>query len=70
MVPKKIAIQEQICNSMSCRTALTELGETCKERGWLPISFLAECQANTGYFQRYYPSYVFVEEEDSSDHPK
>ena len=50
--------------------ALTELGETCKERGWLPISSLAECKASTGYFQRYYQSYVFSNEQDFSNHPK
>merc|ERR1712150_105591 len=61
-----IAVQEQICNSISCRLALTELGETCKERGWLPISSLAECNASTEYFQKYYPSYVFREEVDRS----
>ena len=49
---------------------LTELGETCKERGWIPISSLAECQASKGYFQIYYPSYVFSGEEDENDYPK
>ena len=49
---------------------LTELGETCEERGWLPISSLTECKASTGYFQTYYPSYVFGEVEDEYDFPK
>ena len=51
-------------------TELTELGETCKDRGWLPISSLAECKASTEYFQRYYPSYVFIEEEGLDYLPK
>ena len=50
--------------------ALTELGETCKKRGWLPISSLDECKASTEYIQIDYPSYVFINEEDARDYPK
>ena len=50
---------------------LTELGETCKERGWIPISSLAECKASTVYFHTHFPSYVFHETEfDYSIYPK
>ena len=49
---------------------LSELEETCDERGWLQVSSVAECKASTGYFQIYYPSYVFSAEEDEGDYPK
>ena len=56
-------------------TELTEKGETCNERGWLPISSLAECNDSTEFFQTYYPSYVFKGEDTinydyESDSPK
>ena len=50
--------------------ALTKKGETCKERGWLPISSLADCKASEGYLQDHYPSYKFVKEEDVYYLPK
>ena len=51
---------------------LTELGETCKERGWLPIASLAECKASTEYIQRYgnIPSYYIGRRVDESYYPK
>ena len=49
---------------------LTELGETCEDRRWLPIISLAECKASSGYFQTYYQSYVFAKEVDERYYPK
>ena len=49
---------------------LSELEETCEERGWLQISSLAECKASTGYFRIYYPSYVEAKGLHSSKYPK
>ena len=49
---------------------LSELGETCKDRGWLPIGSLDECIASTGFFETYYPVYEFKAEENNQQYPK
>ena len=49
---------------------LSELGETCKDRGWLPIGSLDECIASTSFFETYYPVYEFKAEENNQQYPK
>ena len=49
---------------------LSELGETCEDRGWIPIGSLDECIASTGFFKTYYPGYEFQNTENEDLFPK
>ena len=50
--------------------ALTEMGETCKGQGLLPIETLDECKASKQFIRKYYPTYSdFVKPETRPGYP-
>ena len=55
---------------MSEGLVLTEVGETCQDRGLAPIGSLAECRRMTEFVRTYYPKYEFSGEDSSSKYPK
>ena len=49
---------------------LTEVGQTCQDRGLSPVGSVAECTRMTDFVQTNYPKYEFNGEETNSKYPK
>ena len=42
--------------------AITELGETCKERGWIPLDSLSECIDSIDFVKNRFPKYPYSDQ--------